>query len=263
VAECRSDFEITNELAKRLGLQDLFWENMKKFFDAVLKPTGLSFDEFRKKGVVGGTKEYRKYEKSGFDTPSGKVELFSGRLESWGFDPLPEYHEPPETPLSAPELTRAYPLVMTNRKSIYYLHSCGRQIKSLRSAHPEPVVYIHPETAARLSIDHGDWVYIETKRGRIKQKAVLSAKVDPRVVCADFGWWFPEKGFSELYGWAESNLNILTDDQPPDGPETGSANLRGLLCKVYKADERKGTKHGAQGASIKDQSKEAEGSKHA
>ena len=237
IGGCRSDFEIANELARRLGLHDLFWDSMEDFFDSVLKPTSLTFADFRQKGVVTGAKQYRKFEKRGFDTPSGKVELYSDRLKSLGFDPLPEYREPPETPLSASDLVATYPLVMTCKKSIYYLHSGGRQIKSLRNGHPEPLVLIHPETAAKLCIENDDWVYIETKRGRIKQKAVLSDKVDPRVVCVDFGWWFPEKGIPGMYGWAESNLNILTADQPPDSPETGSSNLRGILCKVYKKNE--------------------------
>jgi len=116
------------------------------------------------------------------------------------------------------------------------LHSCGRQIDSLRQGHPEPVVLIHPATAARGSIEHGDWVYLETARGRIKQKAALSEKVDPRVVCADFGWWFPEKRICEMFGWADPNLNILTDDQKPNGPETGSENLRGMLCRIRLVD---------------------------
>jgi hypothetical protein len=54
------------------------------------------------------------------------------------------------------------------------------------------------------------------------------------VVGVDYGWWFPEKGASELYGWAESNVNMLTNDKPPFNREIGSANLRGFLCKVYK-----------------------------
>ena len=238
IGECRSDFEIAHDLARRLGLQDLFWDSMEDFFDEILKPTGLSFTDFRKKGVIAGDRQYRKFEKQGFDTPSGKVELYCDRLNELGFDALPEYREPPETPLSEPDLAAAYPLVMTCKKSIYYLHSGGRQIKSLRKGHPEPQVLIHPETAASLCIENDDWVYIETQRGRIKQKAALSDKVDQKVVCVDFGWWFPEKGISAFYGWAESNLNILTTDQPPDSPETGSSNLRGMLCRVYKDKNR-------------------------
>ncbi|UCE33088.1 MAG: molybdopterin oxidoreductase, partial [Deltaproteobacteria bacterium] len=102
-------------------------------------------------------------------------------------------------------------------------------------SHPEPITYINPQTAQRLGIGDGDWVYIETKRGRIKQKADLSTDIDPRVVGVDYAWWFPEKGPSNLYIWAESNINILTDDKPPFSREMGSSNLRGFLCKVHKA----------------------------
>jgi hypothetical protein len=54
-------------------------------------------------------------------------------------------------------------------------------------------------------------------------------------VFAAFGWWFPEKGPVDLYGWQEANLNLLTDSSAPLDPAMGSANLRGLVCKVYKA----------------------------
>jgi anaerobic selenocysteine-containing dehydrogenase len=237
IDECRSDFEIVNQLSKRLGLQDLFWENMEDFFDMVLEPAGLSFKDFRKKGALTGTIQYYQYEKEGFHTPSGKVELYSDKLQSWGYDPMPAYLEPPETSFSNPDLAKEYPLVMTNRKSIFFLHSCGRQVDSLRRRHPDPVVYIHPKTAGRFFIQDGDWVFIETQRGRIKQKASLSEKVDPRVVCVDYGWWFPEKGVSSGFGWSESNVNILTSDQPPFSKEMGSANLRGILCKIYTLED--------------------------
>ena len=82
-----------------------------------------------------------------------------------------------------------------------------------------------------------DQVYIETKRGRIKQKATLTTDIDPRVVYADYGWWFPEKTDNQLHAWSESNINILTNNKPPYGREVGSTNLVGTLCKVYKAAE--------------------------
>jgi len=49
----------------------------------------------------------------------------------------------------------------------------------------------------------------------------------------DYAWWYPEKGTSDLFGWTEANINILTDDQPPFNGEMGSSSLRGILCKVY------------------------------
>ena len=232
--ECWPDFKILNEMAKKMDLGELFWENERGFFDLILKPMGIDFDEFREIGAVSGDKEYYHYKSKGFNTPSGKVELFSERLREWGFNPLPIYYEPQETPYSDPELAREYPLIFTSWKSEYYRHSGGRQINTLREHHPEPILYIHPETAAGLGIKEGNWVWVATKRGRIRQKAFFSEEIDPRVVGVDYAWWFPEKGAEAQYGWRESNINILTDDNPPFNRELGSTNLRGILCKVYK-----------------------------
>jgi anaerobic selenocysteine-containing dehydrogenase len=234
IGECRSDYEIINGLAKKLGLERYFWDDSESFLDAILKPIGLTFDEFKKVGVITGQKLYRRYEVNGFETPSGKVELYAGQLEEWGMDPLPTYHEPPETPRSDPELAKEYPLVLTTWTPAAYRHSGGRQVASLRDSHAQPAVTLHPETAGQLGIVQDDWVYIETRRGKIKQRASLSTGIDPRVVAVDYAWWFPEKGASNLYGWAESNVNVLTDDEPPFSREMGSTNLRGMLCKVYK-----------------------------
>jgi hypothetical protein len=54
-------------------------------------------------------------------------------------------------------------------------------------------------------------------------------------VGVDYAWWFPKKGSETMYGWAEANVNTLTDDAPPWGTEMGTPNLRGILCKIYKA----------------------------
>ena len=234
IGECRSDYEILSGLARKLGLGQYFWEKEEQCLDALLKPVGVTFEELRKVGAISGARPYRSYEQNGFETPSRKVEVYSNRLKDWGSDPLPVYHELPETPYSDPKLFEEYPLIFTDWKLAPYRHSGGKQIASLRGSHSEPVVSIHPETASELGIKEGDWVYVETKRGRIRQKATLTTSVDTRVVGIDYGWWYPEKGAAELYGWAESNVNVLTDNKPPFSRETGSNNFRGILCRVYK-----------------------------
>ncbi len=236
VEECWSDFKIINELAGRMGLDKFFWDNERDFLDLILKSLNMDFDGFREIGALAGEKAFEHYRSDGFGTPSGRVELFSDRLKEWGFDPLPVYREPPETPYGDTDMARKYPLVLTSWKSEYYRHTGGRQIKSLRQLHPEPVVYIHPQTASSLGISEGDWVTVATKRGSIRQKAVFNEDIDARVVGVDYAWWFPERGAEEQYGWAESNINILTSDQPPFSRELGSANLRGILCKIEKED---------------------------
>jgi anaerobic selenocysteine-containing dehydrogenase len=118
-----------------------------------------------------------------------------------------------------------------------FRHSGGRQIESLRGSHAEAVVWIHPETAEKLGIAEGDRTVIETARGRIAQQARLTDKIDPRVVGADYAWWFPERGAESLFDWDQANVNMLTDDRNPSGSELGTPQLRGFLCRVYKAEE--------------------------
>jgi hypothetical protein len=35
--------------------------------------------------------------------------------------------------------------------------------------------------------------------------------VDQRVISVSYAWWFPGKGEGGLFGWQESNINVLND----------------------------------------------------
>ena len=94
---------------------------------------------------------------------------------------------------------------------------------------------IHPDTAAQHGISDGDWVSIETPRGRIRQKAKLTDGIDPRVVNAQYGWWFPEDPSPEHGVW-QSNVNMLTSNSPPFDPAMGTYQLRALLCRIGRAN---------------------------
>ncbi|MFH1651759.1 MAG: molybdopterin-dependent oxidoreductase [Chloroflexota bacterium] len=236
IGECRDDKQIVIDLARRMGLEDVFpWRTVREYCDWVLKPAGLTFEDFKKIGILKGKMRYRKYEQDGFATPSGKVELSSSQVAALGYDPLPDYVEPPESPYSTPEVFKDFPLIMTTGARYEgYFHSEGRQIKSLRQRDPEPFVDIHPDTARKLGIGAGDMVWIESPRGgRIQMRAHLWDGIHPGVVHAPHGWWFPEKGPPE-YGYRDANANMLTGDIPFD-PHTGSESWRSFLCKVYRA----------------------------
>jgi anaerobic selenocysteine-containing dehydrogenase len=237
VGECRDDKQIIFDLAHRLGMEEDFpWHNVREYCDWVLKDTGINFDEFKKIGIIHGKMRYKKYEQQGFQTPSGKFEIYCSELKSMGYDPLPYFVEPPESPYATPELFEEYPLIiLTGARVQAFFHSEGRQIKSLRQLNPDPCIEIHPETAARFGIDNGDWVWIESPRGgRIKQRARLTEAILPGVVSAQHGWWFPEKEPWD-YGFQESNVNMLTHGMPVD-PQTGSEPWRSFLCKIYKVE---------------------------
>lgn len=234
VGEARDDREVILQLAHRLGLDDAFpWPDYHSYLAWLLEPSGLDFDAFCERGIVQGDMRYRKYETDGFATPSGKCELWSGGAAEMGLAPLPEYREPALSPVSSPEVARDFPLILTTgAKVAAFFHSEGRQIASLRRRNPDPLVALHPETAAAAGIGEGDWVWVESPEGRAQLRARLTDTLAPDVVSADHGWWFPEEGPPD-YGWERCNVNLLFGDRSGYDPETGAEALRCSLCRVY------------------------------
>ncbi len=232
--ECWPDLWILNELGKKLGQEKSFWPTPRACLDDVLKPAGLTYEDLKKVGILKGQWTYRSYEDRGFNTPSGKVEISSSKFKEWGYDPVPVFREILEAPEPDAAGVQDYPLLLTSAKDPNYFHSAYRNISSLRRLSPEPLVFLHPETAQKSNIRQGDWARIETRMGTIRQKVAFSADLDPRVVVAAYGWWFPERKDLELCGWKESNINILTENNPPYEPTIGSTNLRAIRCRVFK-----------------------------
>jgi len=238
--ERKSDTDFWILLGKKLGLDKDDWpEDQEDLYNKMLANTGMTFKELcnRKPNFDAEFQEEKSYEKTGFATPSGKAELASGLAKELGYDPVPDFEEPFWSPVSSPELLEEYPLILTTgARNVYYFFTQHRQLPSVRSRDPWPHVQIHPETARELGIGDGQWVYIETPKGRIRQLAKYDSSIHPRVVNAEFDWWYPEEPGEEpfLHGVYKSNVNVMLDDDPDHaGVWTGSDSRRAALCKVY------------------------------
>jgi anaerobic selenocysteine-containing dehydrogenase len=232
IGETRDDRDVIFEVAHRLGLHDAFpWPDRYAYLDWLCEGTGMRFEEFKEKDILLGEMRYRKHEEGGFRTPTGKFEFYSTIAEHEGRPPLPVYVEPPLSPVSAPELAKEYPLIlMTGSKRLNFFHSEMHQVGSLRKRRPDPVVAIHPATAASLGILDGDWVWVESPYGKVKLRAELSDRVAPDVVDADHAWWYPEAA-PPNYRWKESSVNLVFGDEHFD-PDSGAEPLKCYLCKI-------------------------------
>ncbi len=232
------DYDIWRELSIRLGQSSYWpWKTFEEVIDYRLAPLRYTLKTFPK--VIIRPLIEKKYEQQGFATSTGKVELYSTVLENLGYDPLPKYLVSPESLEGNPSLAKDYPYsLISGRRILFYYHSEWRQVASVRKHHPDPIVRIHPDTASKEGIKEGDWVWIETKRGRVRQKARLFEYMDPGIIDAEHGWWFPELPGEapSLHGVFESNINVCMSDDPEQcNPEIGSYPLRTALCRISKA----------------------------
>ena len=224
-----SDVKWMNELAKKLGLGEYFWEDERGALGCMIEPSGLSWEEFKKKRALEPSKSYHELGESTFDTPSGKIEIYSEQAQKYfGHNQLPRWEE--LSRLSY-EPSNDYPLLLITRIEEAYKLTGFKHISYMRNLKPEPTVEMHSKKADELGLHEGEMVYIETKQGRIMQKLVFADDLDPRIISPSFGWWFPEEP-KNLFEWDKANVNILMSNEPAE-LASGTVETRGIPCKVY------------------------------
>ncbi len=244
VGESRNAFFIFAELARRLGYGHLYPQNEEELLRQVLQGSPFTLEEVHAAGgqvqVETAIMQYKKWEKGllrpdgqpGFDTPTGKFEIASTILEEHGYDPLPVYTEPLESPLSQPELAKEFPLVFNSGARVTTdFRSQFHGIPGLVKERPEPTVMLHPVDARARDIGHGDAVVVASPRGRVRLRAIVTDDIIPGAIEANMG------GGSPLgpKAWQECNINDLTDRRYD--PISGFPIYKALLCEVSKASD--------------------------
>ena len=196
---------------------------------------GHCYDEFNATYNKAAKGMFRPDGSVGYGTPSGRLELAPMLFKYWGLSTTPFHTEPPEGPITTPELMKEYPLILTcGGRSFEFFHSEHRQLSTMRELHPQPLLLINPKTAEKYGIADGQWTWIENDHGRFKQVAKYSNVVNEKTVHAEHGWWFPEtEGAAPyLFGTFESNPNNCTSAFVTGQGGVG-APIKGMICKIY------------------------------
>ena len=245
VGEARNDYLIMAELAQRLGYGDRYPQTEDELLGFVLEGSGFTAEEVRQAGgwvkLPTPLMEYKKWEKGhlrqdgklGFDTPTGKFEIWSTTLEDHGYEPLPKYVEPSEGPLANPHLARNFPLVFNSGARPHTdFRSQHHGIEGLAKDNPEPTVELNLEDARARGIATGDLVELRTPRGAVPFRARVTADIVQGAVECNMGGGTPVGPKA----WQDWNVNELTDLENYD-EISGFPVYKALLCEVAKLEE--------------------------
>lgn len=208
--ECKSDFEIFQMLARKMGYGEYFQGTAKDYIDPILNEIARNLgsegdkaiEQFRKEGAVRFfPAPYYSFADRKFWTYSGRMEFYAekelvnfpstvpllGIPVEKGGDPLPRW-EPPVEAWSTSEEAKKYPLVCMQEHTRWRVHSTYYNQPWLRELDPEPEVKLNPADARERGIRDGDYVEVFNDRGRMVARAVVSPAVRPGMVNIPKGW---------------------------------------------------------------------------
>ncbi|KAA2242344.1 molybdopterin oxidoreductase family protein [Salinarimonas soli] len=225
--EARSDLDIFLDYARRMDFRDrdgaplIKWHDPESAFEAwkacsAGRPcdyTGLTYAKLTGGSGIPwpcnerrpeGTK--RLYEDHVFPSAFETCESFGHDLVTGGVvtpeeykarDPrgkailkAAHYHPPHETP------DEAYPFWLSTGRLVYHFHTRTRTDRSqaLHEAAPEAYVQMNADDAARLGIAEGDWVRVDSRRGRIEVPARIGDIAPGRVFVPFHYGYFDDPG---------------------------------------------------------------------
>jgi len=196
--EVMPESEIYYHLAKKLNLgvnSELIPEpgneNIELWLDKRIKGySDLTLDILKNSPVLAPGLQHIAYEDLKFETPSGKIELYSAEAaEKWGIKPLPEYVN-----INHSSDNDRYPLTFMTSNTGSRIHSQFGNLKIIRDFAKVPCVGISPVDAQVRGLKEGDSVRIFNQLGELYNKITISERILPGMVVLPNGIWFNEGG---------------------------------------------------------------------
>jgi len=211
VGDSRPDWQITCEIAKRMGA---------KGFDFI-SPQAIMREIAELTPIYGGI-SYERINGAGLQWPcldsdhSGTQYLHENQFSRGKGNFVPLQYKPP-----VEQADDEYPLIMTTGRSRYHFHTgvMTRKVDGLNTLHPEELVQINPTDADAQGIADGDRISVSSRRGKIEAKARVTEEVPAGLVFMTFHF-------------AESSANVLTN--PAYDPVSKIPELKVSAVKVQK-----------------------------
>ena len=225
--EAKSALWIYKQLGERLGLGDFFqYKDEEDYLRQELAPLGVSLEEVRAKGYtqVPETPHTGEGSEPSWNTPSGKVELYSDTLAKVGFPGVPTWVEPPQ-----PAEGQFYLLTGKVAQSTQF----GTQNNQLLHKYiDEPRLWMNTKVAAEKGLANGDWVEVSSEVGKIHILLFATQAIRPDCVYMTPGFGHLSKGLKTAYGVgaSDSAVHVTYTD-----PISGGQALSQTFVSVKKA----------------------------
>ncbi|WP_158212361.1 molybdopterin-containing oxidoreductase family protein [Natranaerobius trueperi] len=232
--DTRGFSSIITDLAKRMGYGEYFeGVSGEKWNDKQLKGIGTSWEELSNDPDGLWSKQLPFEPTTEFDTPSGKIELYSTVLKENGYDPLPYWKAKREEP------SEEYPFYfIISRPSVHKMHSTQNN-PIANEISPENHAVMNSKTALELGINDGDEVIVESKVSQIKVNAKLIEGIRPDCVMVKhgFGRWSKELSVAHSKGANEGDLipDMTVDEMRNINDPGAGACMSDFCVKVFKA----------------------------
>ena len=222
--DAKSALWIYKQLGERLGLGDFFqYEDEEDYLRQQLAPLNISLEELKAKGFVQPEIEQEEDEEVVFNTPSGKVEVYSETLEKNGFSPWPAWDEPP-----SPGENEFY---LLTGKVAQHTQFATQNNQYLHKYQDEPKLWMHPQAAGELGLEDNDLVEVTSEVGKVHIILKVTQAIRPDCVYMTPGFGHLSKGWTTGYGVGanDSVLHVTYTD-----PISGGQALSQTFVKVRK-----------------------------
>jgi thiosulfate reductase/polysulfide reductase chain A len=222
--DAKSALWIYKELGERLGLGEYFqYEDEEDYIRQQLAPLGFSLEAIREQGYLEPDVEEEDDEII-FNTPSGKIEIYSETLERAGFSPWPSWEEPPRPPSDE--------FYLLTGKVARHTQFATQNNQLLHKYQDEPRLWIHPSAAKARGLNDNDLVIVTSEVGEINIKLLVTEGIRSDCVYLTPGYGHLTKGLTTAYGIGASAsvLHVTYTD-----PVSGGQALTQTCVKVEAA----------------------------
>ncbi|HML21958.1 MAG TPA: molybdopterin-dependent oxidoreductase [Aggregatilinea sp.] len=222
--DAKSALWIYKQLGERLGLGDYFqYEDEEDYINQQLAPLGVTLDDMRETGYIDLPASEEAEPEYAWDTPSGKIEIFSDTLAKVGFPGVPTWDAPPE-----PGDGQFYLLTGKVAQATQF---ASQNNQLLFKYADEPRLWINDHVAADRGLKADDWVEVTSEVGQVHVRLLPTPGIRPDCVYMTPGYGHLSKGLTTAYGVGASDsvLHVTYTD-----PASGSQALTQTFVTIRK-----------------------------